>query len=196
MSGRRRRTLTGSQKSAMYLAIAVFAFFGAIIFLFLLVANPPTPYSSSLGSSSVAVQGVPGQKVDLSLTGTSIEGHWASQQGLSLALSGKTLQVTGPVTDTWNSTIRCSDYCSTQGFSVPASFTVPATATAGQTLTGSLAGDIYSPQPSGPSSFSNPGKSIRLTITVHVVTSSPQRKFVIITLLILSASAPCHCWPR
>jgi len=179
------RKLTRSQKSAMYLGIAMIGFLGVLIFLFLLVVNPGAQYSSDLRSSSVAAEGVPGQTVDLSLTGTSIEGQWASQNGLSLALSdGKTLQVTGPVPDTWNSTISCSDYCSTQGFSVPARFSVPATARPGQTLTGSLTGDVYSPQPSGPSNFSNTSNSVNMTVTVQVITSSAQRKIPGIALLI------------
>jgi hypothetical protein len=163
--------------------IGLLAFIALIVFFcgwILHWTKDSTPsFSPSIDSSSIALKGVPGQKVHFSLNGSSIQANWASQKGLTLELSNatgfdRTFTVTPSQPDTWGDTIACTESCTMMGYSIDTSFTVPAVPP-GETLTGSLTGDVYSPQNAqDPGGFENVSKDLNIPVSVQVVASFPR----------------------
>lgn len=107
-------------------------------------------YSVSVSTSSIALQAVPGHNVDLGLTGGSLQGNWASDGGLTLTLNGTAFQLVESKSPDWGDSI---EYCSGAGcqnppdnFTIPASFTLPSSYTPGATESGTLTGDLITPQ--------------------------------------------------
>jgi hypothetical protein len=139
-------------------------------------------------ASSITLTGVPGKTVEFSLTGSSLNAYWASQNGVSLSLSDnssfgfdKTFNVIPPTPDTWGSTItQCVPSCdpSDGQFTIPITVKLPAdlAGSGDRSLRGSLSGDIQSPQDVGNGYFQNDDTQLNIPVTVKLVHSvSPPR---------------------
>jgi hypothetical protein len=135
-------------------------------------------------ASSITLTGVPGKAVEFSLTGSSLNAYWASQNGVSLSLSDsssfgfdKTSTVIPPTPDTWGNTItQCVPSCDPQDgqFTIPIMFTLPSdlAGSGDRTLRGSLRGDIESPQDAGGGYFQNDDTQLDIPVTVKLVHSA------------------------
>ena len=173
-------------KAAGLLLVAVILFSSGLLLIFVgalgvtgLHAVATSTPSFGIDASSIALTGAPGKNAGFNLTGTSVQGYWASDNGLSLALhndSGfsQTFRVAPQQADTWGDTISWScnggNCPAANGFSVHAEFTVPPSlaGSEGQALSGTLTGDVYSPQQSG-DSFTNDQTDVNIPVTVKLV---------------------------
>jgi hypothetical protein len=168
------------------IAGVVFLFETALLLIF--VITYPWTFSNipvfDTSASSITLTGVPGKTAEFSLTGSSLNAYWGSQNGMSLSLSDgssfgfdKTSTVIPPTPDTWGNTItQCAPSCDpTDGqFTIPIMFTLPSdlAGSGDRTLRGSLRGDIESPQGAGGGYFQNDNTQLDIPVTVKLVHSA------------------------
>ena len=171
---------------------------GAVVFSFLLVAvsllfpiavlacfaitwaSHSGTSSFALNSPSIALTEVPGKTVAFELHGKSYGAYWASSNGLDLTPndSSPTLHVVAPANATWpgSMTICISGPCqggdtvSYTDFTIPVRFTLPSSYMPGTSFTGTLSGDLTSPQPTGDfGHFYDDTQHVSIPVTVKVV---------------------------
>ena len=131
---------------------------------------------------SITLTGVPGKTVEFNLTGSSLNANWASQNGVDLALSdssgfSKSYHVIPRTPDTWGDTItQCVPSCDPQNgqFTIPIVVKLPAdlAGPGHRTLSGSLSGDIESPQDAGGGYFQNDDTQLNIPVTLKLAQSA------------------------
>lgn len=184
----------------IWLTSLVFLVTGAGTFIYSFFAHPPTSFD--INASSITLSSPPGKAVEFRLTGTSVGGYWASQRGLSLSLEGhssgfdETFAITPARPETWgnNLTVCVAGDCqnaptSSDPFTIPVKFTLPSylAKSGNQTLTGTLAGDIYSPQSAGGGSFENSDARLNIPVTLKlgIIHGHPKIGLLILALISL-----------
>jgi hypothetical protein len=167
---------------ASFALIAVSLLFPLAVLAWFAIAwlNHSNTSSFALKSSSIALTGVPGKTVAFELHGKSYGAYWASH-GLDLTPkdgSSPTLHVVAPANASWPSSMTVcisgpcqgGDTVSYIDFTIPVRFTLPSSYAPGTSFTGTLSGDVTSPQPTGDfGHFSDDTESVSIPITVKAV---------------------------
>jgi len=129
-----------------------------------------------INASSIALIGTPGKAAAFNLTGSSINSLWASDTGLSLELhnnSGfhETYGIVGYTAENWGDNITCySTSDCTQDFYINAIFTLPSylAESADRTLSGSLTGDLTTPQDTPNGQFENSQMQLDIPVSLKL----------------------------
>jgi hypothetical protein len=155
--------------------VALLYFPGSLIYYYTSSGVSFTWPSFDISSSSIALVGTPGMTTGFNLTGSSINNLWASD-GLNLELhssSGfdETFDLIGYTAENWGDTISCSgpSNCVTD-FTIDTTFTLPSALaeSADRTLSGSLSGDITTPQPTPDGNFENNQKQLNIPVSLKI----------------------------
>ncbi len=115
--------------------------------------NLATHFQASTGDT-LAISGAPGELITITVdAGSSVDSHWASQNGLTLTLntpSHFSTQLVAPRDPDWSDTISTSMDNPDGDMLLAGSFVLPANLnTTGQALTGQIAGDVEYPDDMG-----------------------------------------------
>lgn len=175
-------TATSAQKQGGFFvksrALLLFLIFFIALILFIVAAvhyNSATHFTTSDGGS-LTISGAPGELVTVTINvGSSVNGHWASQGGLTLTLnspSNASTLVVAPRDPDWSDTISTtadnpdSDILLTGTFMLPTNIH-----TVGQTISGQISGDVEYPADEG-FAFTDSNKSVSIPVQLILIDAS------------------------